>query len=331
MRDRIKALLDEGYGIRKIGRTLGLPHSTVSREVARNSCGNDGRTRPMKRRSYDSTVAHHKAYVRRKYAKYQGKKIQEHRALRSFIIEKLTQHCNPDEIAGIMKASPSLGFYASKTSIYEWLYSARGQKYCQHLYSSRFKPKPHQKNKTTRVMIPDRIPLSSRPEAATFRFESGHWEYDSVVSSKRFGSTSALAVLVERSSRLISARVVSNLKPVHYAEAIFRQLEGKKVLSLTTDNGIENRQHQMVTSQTRAPVFFTDPYSSWQKGSVENANKMLRRYFPKGTNFATVSQIAVDQAISRINQKPRKILGYMSSLEVAKRKGVFVASGALRG
>lgn len=331
MRDRIKALLDEGYGIRKIGRTLDIPHSTVSREVARNSNGVDRRTKKQKRGAYDPGSAEHKAYVRRKYSKYQGKKIQEDNELRSFIISKLASHLNPDEISGLMKANPDLGFYASKTAIYDWLYSAWGQRHCEHLYSSRYRPKPRKKNKTKRVMIPERLGLEHRPEAALDRFESGHYEFDSVVSSKRSGSTYALAVIQERTTRLVRAKLVPNLKPAGYAEAIVELTKNLKVSSFTTDNGIENKQHKRITQKTGAPVFFTDPYSSWQKGGVENANKMLRRYFPKGTDFATVRQTDVDHALRRINNKPRKILGYASSLQVAKEKGVLVASGALRG
>ena len=94
---------------------------------------------------------------------------------------------------------------------------------------------------------------------------------------------------------------------------------------MTTDNGIENKQHGLVTKNTGIPVFFTDPYSSWQKGGVENANKMLRRYFPKGTNFATVTQTDVVYALTLINNKPRKILGYKSSLKVAQEKGLILA------
>lgn len=93
---------------------------------------------------------------------------------------------------------------------------------------------------------------------------------------------------------------------------------------MTTDNGIENKQHKLVTQKTGTPVFFTDPYSSWQKGGVENANKMLRRYFPKGTNFATVTQADVVSALWRINNKPRKILGYKSSLQIAQEKGLIL-------
>ena len=324
-------MVDDGCSARQIGQTLGIHHTTVSREIKRNSYGCDGRTEPSKHGSYDSSAAQQKAYVRRKYAKYQGKKIQEDDELRSFIIRHLEAHLNPDEISGLMKSDPTLGFYASKTAIYEWLYSAWGQKYCEHLYSSRFKPKPRKKNKTDRIMIPDRTGIELRPETVSFRIESGHCEFDSIVSSKLSGSTYALAVLQERSSRLVRAKLVTNLKPQQYAQVI-AELSGElHVRSFTTDNGIENKHHQRITSNTGAPVFFTDPYSSWQKGGVENANKMLRRYFPKGTNFATVTQKDVDEALTRINNKPRKILGYKSSLQVAKEKGVLVASGALRG
>ena len=122
---------------------------------------------------------------------------------------------------------------------------------------------------------------------------------------------------------MVTARLVPSLKPAIYAETIAQLTANLHVKSLTTDNGIEDKQHGLITKQTGAPVFFTDPYSSWQKGSVENANKMLRRYFPKGTDFAKVRQTEVDVALRLINQKPRKILGYKSSLQVAKEEGLF--------
>lgn len=173
-------------------------------------------------------------------------------------------------------------------------------------------------------MIPDRTSLDERPLSALGRIEVGHGEFDSVVSSKRSGGAAALAVFQERSTRLVRAKLVANLRPQSYATTIADLTGGLRLTTLTTDNGIENRHHQAITKKTGAPVFFTDPYSSWQKGGVENANKMLRRYFPKGTNFDTVSQTDVDEALTRINNKPRKILGYKSSLQVAKEKGLIL-------
>lgn len=314
-RSEIEILRSKGYSARAIGRVLGRSPNTIASEIKRNSYV-DGR--------YVAARAKQKAYVRRKYAKYQGKKIQEDNELRSFIIQKLTERWNPDEIAGYLKANPELGIYASKTAIYEWLRSEWGQAYCPLLYSKRYRRKPRKPNKTARVMIPDRTSITERPLVALDRTEPGHYEFDSIVSSKRSGSPVALAVLIERSSRLVRAALVPNLKPKPYAQTITRLSKGLRTCTMATDNGIENRQHSLITKKTGAPVFFTDPYSSWQKGSVENANRMLRRYFPKGTDFATVNQTDVVYALTLINNKPRKILGYKSSLQVAKEKGLIL-------
>lgn len=314
-RCEIDILHSKGYSARSIAKALGRSPNTIANELKHNSY-QDGR--------YVAARAKQKAYVRRKYAKYQGKKIQDNDELRSFIVCKLVENWSPDEIAGYLKHNPALGIYASKTAIYEWLHSEWVQQYCPLLYSKRHRKKPRKHHKTERAMIPDRTSITERPVAALSRIEPGHCEYDSIVSSKRSGSTAALAVLVERSSRLVRAQLVPNLKAEPYARTITSLATGLRTRSLTTDNGIENKHHSLVTKKTGAPVFFTDPYSSWQKGGVENANKMLRHYFPKGTDFATVSQTDVVDALARINNKPRKILGYKSSLQVAKEKGLIL-------
>ena len=93
---------------------------------------------------------------------------------------------------------------------------------------------------------------------------------------------------------------------------------------MTTDNGIENKQHELITKKTGVPVFFTDPCSSWQKGGIENADKMLRRYFPKGTDFSIVSQAEIDEVVTRINNKPRQCLGFKRALQCAVEKGLLL-------
>ncbi len=108
------------------------------------------------------------------------------------------------------------------------------------------------------------------------------------------------------------------MSTLEHMEVIQRQVDTYKTLFITFDNGIENKQHQSLG----VPTFFCEPYSSWQKGGVENGNKMIRRYFPKGTNFRKISQRKVDRAISLINNKPRKILGYKTALEVARACGI---------
>lgn len=306
-RSEIGILLTKGYSHRDIARVLGRSPNTVSGEVRRNSS----------RGSYVVALAKRKAYYRRKYAKYQGKNIQENPELRAYVIAGLKAHWNPDEIAGAMKATGQ-PFYASKTSIYEWLRSEWGQAYCGYLYSKRHRVVRRQP-KLKHPMIPDRVGIQDRPKGATRRSRYGHWEGDTIVSGKATGSPAALVVAVERKSRLVAARKIPNLKPTSFNQAVKSVQEaGAKLLSLTLDNGFENRAHHGLG----IPTYFCDPYSSWQKGTVENANKMIRRYLPKGMDLASVTPARLQAIIQIINNKPRKILGYKSALEMAREKGV---------
>lgn len=315
-RSEIQILKSKGYSLRKVAQVLGRSPNTISREIKVNSV--DG--------EYVAIKAKAKSRVSRRSRRYQWQKIEQNNDLYGFIVEKLAKphRWSPNEISGYLKVHPELGFYVSNKQLYAWLYSSRGQAHCDNLYSKRYHLKKQRNNKTQRVMIPDRTSIEQRPLAALDRSESGHGEYDSVVSSKRSGSTAALAVLQERASRLVRAELVTNLKPAGYADTIVALASGLSLKSLTTDNGIENKQHKEITKNTGVPVFFTDPYSSWQKGGVENANKMLRRYFPKGTNFSTVTQQEVNSALWTINNKPRQSLGFKSAVQCAVEKGILL-------
>ena len=315
-RSEIQILLRKGYSIRKIAEALIRSPNTVSREIKVNSVNGQ----------YSAKKAKAKSRVSRRSRRYQWQKIEQRNELRSFIILMLTppHSWSPKVIAGYLKNRQDGLPYVSAPQIYAWLYSSRGQPYCKYLLGERYRVKRHKKNKTERVMIPDRTGIEQRPQAALDRCESGHAEYDSVVSSRRCGSTAALAVLQERTTRLVRAKLVPNLKPVGYAETIVDLTSRLKLKTLTTDNGTENKQHKAVTAQTGVPVFFTDPYSSWQKGGVENANKMLRRYFPKGTNFSRVTQQQLDLALWTINNKPRQSLGFKSAVQCAEEKGLLL-------
>lgn len=349
-RDRIKSLLDEGYKVSKIGRTLGIHHSTISREIKRNSYGKDERTPESKKDTYDSSTAQHKAYVRRKYSKYQGKKINEDERLKQHIIKQLKVHLNPEEISGHMKlhiyCSQSRckefdagagcsggGMYTSKNTIYEWLETVQGQEHAKRLYSRR-NGHSKKKKKTTakRQMIPDRVSIDDRPISVANLTRYFHWEQDAVVSGKRTGSKAALSVLQERKTKYIHATVLPSMKPLEHVQATASFLDtfNAKALSITYDNGIENLYHGQLHA-LGVGTYFADPYSSFQKAMVENANKMIRRYYPKGTDFATVSQTELNMKIDIINKKPRKSLGFRSALQLALEKGVIGAGGAFGG
>ena len=300
----LKILLEKRYSLRAIARSMDRSPNTIAYEVAVNG----GRT------GYDPHHAHQYARTRKKDTRRAWSKIEHNAELRAYIIEGLRKHWNPDEISGKMKQDKK-PYYASKTAIYEWLRTVYGQNYCVHLYTKRYYKKRHM-NKTERVMIPERVSIDERFRGANNRTRYGHWEDDTIVSRK--GCSGGLSVGYERKSRLIVATKVTSMSTTEHMEVIKKQISIYKTLSITFDNGIENKQHQILG----VPTFFCEPYSSWQKGGVENANKMIRRYFPKGTNFRTVSQKAVDRAISLINNKPRKILGYKTALEVSSACGM---------
>ena len=305
-RDEIFILLQKRYSIRNIAKALGRSPNTISYELKNNSTNG----------IYDPGKAEGKARLSLRNRRFQWRKINKEKELKKYIVQGLKDHWNPDEISGRMKEEKK-SFYTSKTAIYEWLRTARGNKYCQYLYSERYYKKKRIK-KTERVMIPDRVSIDMRSMGALNRSRYGHWEKDAVCSGKKGKGT--LAVMQERKSRYIDAKKVSGFSPKLPNEAIMKMKKDKKILSLTYDNGIENKWHKKL----KIPSYFCDPYSSWQKGGVENANKMIRRYLPKKTNLAKISQEYLDEIILKINNKPRKILGYRSSLEVARASGVLL-------
>jgi IS30 family transposase len=300
----IRILLGRGYSHRAIAEALGRGHGTVSYEIKKNAVNG----------VYDPCKAQAKARVRKRYRKLEWSKIEADPELRAYVIEKLEARWNPDEISGYLKRTREMP-YVSKTAIYEWLRTARGERYCALLYSKRKRVKKR-KPKTTRTIVPNRVSISLRPSGATNRTRSGHWERDTMVSRK--GTAGGLATAQERKSRLVVARKVGSMKSGEHLEADRSLFAGKKALSVSRDNGLENRSHEALG----IPSFFCDPYSSWQKGGIENANKMLRRYFPKGTDFSQVSQAEVDEAVRLINEKPRRILGYRCARAEAERLGV---------
>jgi len=303
----IAILLGRGYSFREIGRALRRSPNTISYEIGNNSINGE----------YDPVKADNKARFRKRMSKYQWRKIVENKELKEYIVRGLIGCWNPDEISGRMRKEKQ-PFYASKTAIYEWLRSNRGQRYCQYLYSKRYSKKKRKENKTARVMIPERVGTNKRSLGATNRTRYGHWEKDAMVSRK--GRRGSLAVAQERKSRLLVAKKTEAMSLVEHAEITKMMFFGLMVKSVSFDNGIENKNHK----ELGYPSFFCDPYSSWQKGGVENVNKMIRRYFPKRTDFSKVSQDCIDRVVSIINNKPRKILGYKTALEVARRGGVLL-------
>ena len=296
-RDRLQALRDTGTQQKEIAKILKVDPSTISREIARNRRKYHKKKRVTNKRArYEAGVAEHKAYVRRKYAKYQGKHINEDEELRQYIIQNLKLRWNPDEISGRMKRDKKL-FYASKTAIYEWLRTVYGQRYCPYLYSRRYYARKRKGKAAKKHMIPHRIGIEHRPLGATNRTRYGHYEGDTMVSGKKTGSTAALAVVYERKAKYIDARKIISLAPQRFTASVNDMLADTHAKSITLDNGIENRWHE----QMDVPAYFCDPYSSWQKGGVEHGNKMIRWFIPKGVDLNRYSNDDVRRIVQILN------------------------------
>jgi len=313
-RDRIQAMKDAGVKQCDIAKVMGRNPSVICNEIKRNRrkirCRGGNKDGP-----YEASVANHKAYVRRRESKYQGSKIRNDKDLEKYITIRLKWDWSPDEISGRMKKE-NQPFYASKDLIYAWLYSVWGQNYTKYLYQKRDRKKKQKPKKTERVMIPNRVGIELRPEVVNDRSTYGHFEGDTIVSGKNLtGSLSkeSLAVIYERKSKYIAARKINSMSPIQFNHGVKKILNAlKQKETMTLDNGIENRDHEKLGIST----YFCDAYSSWQKPGVENANKMIRQYIPKGSDISCFSHQYVTMIIQRINNKPRKSLGYKTPMEV---------------
>lgn len=294
----IAILIQKGYSLRAIATSMGRSPNTISYEVKKNSVHG----------VYDPHKAQIKASVRKKGRRFQYSKIEKYPLLKVIIIEKLSEHWNPREIAGwIHKHRPQ--WSVSAATIYTWLRTSRGDRYCDLLYSHRHYVKKH-KSKTKRVLIPERVGIEERSLEINNRSIYGHYESDTILTCR--GGTGAILVLQERQSRCVYLWKLNGMKPAPCAYYLKEARQTLYIQSITFDNGIENTRHRAIG----VPTYFCDPYSSWQKGSVENVNKMIRRYVPKGTDLATVSQTLLDCIADRINKKPRVLLGCVSSYEL---------------
>lgn len=319
-RDRIEILLKQDFKQKQIADILGVSCSTISREIKRNRRKRDGlRGKDLDvLGEYDAKLAELKTVFRRTNSKWQGMRVEINNESREYVIDKLKNHWSPDEIAGRMKKE-GLNFCVSKNSIYRWLYSSHGAKYCKYIYSKRTYVKKQKQDKTKKSLIPYRIGINERPDIVNNKKEVGHFEGDLIVSGKKAHSKESLQVIYERKSRYVKINKIKNQRPKTFNQGIFNMKNSLKIKSLTLDNGIENKYHFKLGIST----YFCDPYSSWQKGGVENVNKAIRCFIKKGSNISKYSSEYIAWVEYILNHKPRKSLGYMTPYEVARKEGLF--------
>lgn len=306
--------------------------STIVNEINRNRKGITHKKKRLGQdvataTDYDAVSAQNKYDSRRKQAKYSGMHLHENDELKKYVIEKLKKGWSPKAISGRMKYL-KLGFYASKRAIYEYLYSPYGQQYCKYLLSHRYSKRKRKGKKIKRTLIPNKTSIHERPEYINDKSKYGHYEGDTIVSGKNTGSKAALVTIYERKAMYIDADKIPSLSPVVYNPAV-EKLFGKlsEAKTWTLDNGIENVKYEELEKELGIKTYFCDPYSSWQKPGIENANKLIRRFIPKGADINNYSDTFIKQKIDKLNDTPREALGYKTPNEVMREQNMFRKKG----
>lgn len=309
-REEISRGISSGESIRQIASRLGRAPSTVSREIARHGG----------RRKYRATLADSAAWQRALRPKLC--RLAVHKELQGVVAEQLSLDWSPEQISGWLRVQfpDDETMRISHETIYRSLFiQARGvlkKELVKHLRSNRMmrRSKKASPEGQPRGQIVDAVSIRERPADIEDRSIPGHWEGDLISGAKN----SHIATLVERTSRFTMLVKIDGKDTASVVSALIRQVQNLPAelrRSLTWDRGMEMARHKEFTVATDVQVYFCDPQSPWQRGTNENTNRLLRQYFPKGTELSGHSQSDLDVIAAQLNQRPRKTLGYRSPAE----------------
>ena len=299
----IALLKEKGHSNRDIAKMLERSPNTISFEINNNSV----------RGRYDPRKAQHKAYAKRKYSKYQGMKVAGDSRLRNYVEEKLERDWSPEEVSGRLKEIDRHIKYASRGAIYKFVYSVYGRLLEQRL---RYRGKKKRRDKRQKVsQLENRVFIDKRPKVIGKKQRHGDWEGDFIVSGKSGKGT--LIVLYERKAMYTIIKKITS-RSCAVVNRYIREMTGGFVCfnSLTIDNDISFRKHEELSGLLGAPVYFCHPYHSWEKGGVENINKLIRQYIPKGSDISRYNDNFIREIEMKLNNRPRKSLNYKTPLEV---------------
>lgn len=307
-RDLLAVWKAQGVSNNQCAKRLGRHVATIGRELKRNTY-------------QDVYVAiHAQAQAkRRQWKKAHGKEPLKNPDVFTYVTEHLRDGWSPDQIAGRLrrKYPNDRYWWITAETIYRWIYQKEqmDEGWYEYLRRKQKKRKKYKGRTVHRGKIPDRISIRERTEVINNRTQFGHWEGDTVEGK---GHKDGIHTEVERMSRKILgkkvAAIASEITSTVQKE-LFAVLPKRARQSTTLDNGRENHMHARLW-KIGMKTYFADPYSSWQRGTNEHGNWHIRYYFPKGTDFKTISDEELQDVIEEINNRPRKILGYQTANEV---------------
>jgi len=316
-RRSISRMLDQKFSQSEIARRLGRDRATISREIKRN-CWHDQEFPDAE--GYWAMTANDMARDRRRRIG----KLFRREDLRNEVIGKLESGWSPEQIAGRLKIEPAAKASVCHETIYRYVYSPEGQRQqlARLLPERRRKRRPRYARKPQNPVFPDERSIKHRPEAINDRKEFGHWEADLMIFERVQGNAN-VATVVERTSRFtmlfknndrqskpIMERLINVLSP----------LPKHARQSLTFDRGFEFVSWRRLKQGMGTDAWFCDPSAPWQKGSVENMNRRIRRYLPRDTAVLSVPDESIRSLIDRLNSTPRKCLGFRTPAEVFRRE-----------
>lgn len=300
-RYQIYALKKAGHSQTQMARIVGVHKSTVCRELQRNSG----------RRGYRPRQAHLLAMARR-----------EEKVCCTFCdkdwryIEKLIRlDWSPEQISLWLGTNNILSI--SHETIYQYIYrdKARGGDLYTHLRCKKKRRKRYGHYDRRGTLVNQRS-INERPVIVEKRTRMGDWELDTIIGK---GHKQAIVSIVDRTARLTLLKKVKTKDAKTVRSAIVKALskQGLPIHTLTSDNGREFGEHETVAKELEADFYFAHPYSSWERGTNENANGLVRQYLPKGTDFTTVTQAHLNRIMKKLNNRPRKCLGMRTPNQVA--------------
>jgi len=308
-RKKIEVLLEAGHSQEEVAEKLGRPASAVSRELSRNSVGED--------RPYSAREAEKRRKILRSEANKKFRKITTGSDLETKIISGLKKYWSPEQVAGRLKTENKRKPVVCHETIYQFVYKehpeltkffrCRKGKY-RRRYGTNIRTKRREEAKKIRI--------DKRPAIVETRKRLGDYEGDTIVGKEK---TEHILTHAERKSGYLLADKVScataeNVRKITTKR--FMKLPKKKRHTITYDNGVQFAEHETLARDLFMDVYFAFPYHSWERGTNENTNGLLRQFFPKGSLFAGVTQQAIDRAVKLINERPRKRLGYLTPHEV---------------
>jgi transposase, IS30 family len=303
-RGRLFVMRQEGLGLNEIAQQLGRHRSTIHRELSRNKDGQFG---------YLPDTAHKKATTRK--ARH-GSKIDRDPDLKKKIIEWLVAKWSPEMISGRLRQAND-AVYVCAESIYCFIYSDSGRELKLYIYLVRARPRRGLRGgRKPRNIIPNRVSIHDRPAHIATKEEFGHQEGDLTFFSKN--QSMNLGVTIEKKTRYVNLFLSNSKQTTEVVKNMFNSLatmpkEARK--SMTFGNGVEFTRHGLLKQFMGIDTYFCDKHSPWQKGQVEQMNSVLHQFLPKKTNIAKITLGDVRMVQDKLNNMPRKCLGFKTPAE----------------